>query len=268
MKKQGLVITAAIMLTIVAIAAVSTLVWIISRGSPYDGVDTKTFCREGRTLPITIVLVDATDQLEPAQMTRLVGELNSLKESQPRFGHLVLYVVDGNNPSGVGEPLASVCNPGKPEDADKFMENARIIGNKYSKLFDVPFEEALATLAKQNPADKSPIIEAIETATVSTFGAYADGQGEKRVIVISDMLQNRDQVSFYKKVPTFSDFEASDTFRMHRPFLKGVDVKVWEVNRPGKRNNPTRVEVAAFWKNYFESVGAKIDKVWWDATRI
>ncbi len=269
MKNSPLVYVGATLAGLVALAAIGALIWIITGTTdPYKNVDTKTFCFADEILPVTVVIVDATDSLEPAQSDRLIRELESIRESLPRFSRLNIFVVDGGNPRGTGPAIASVCNPGKPEDADRYFESANIVQQKYSTLFDEPFRVALGQIQQQNTADHSPIIEALETATVSSFGNMPKNGGTKRVVLISDMIHNTSQASFYKSIPKFPDFESTDAYRLHRPDLDGVEVTVLEVNRPASKSKVSRVALATFWKKYFQQQGAILASTWWDASRI
>jgi hypothetical protein len=261
-------------LLFVVVLAMGSGVWFLIGGpSPYDGVDTKTFCRIDGHRSITVALVDATDPFTPEQGERLINELKRIRDNIPRFSEISIYAIDASKPDGIGSPLFQGCNPGKSKDADHVRENARIVANKFNSSFEAPFKRALVEILASKTQERSPIIESIEAATVSRFGELpANADVEKHLIIVSDMLQHTDTLSFYSKsVPTFPAFTATDAYRLHRPALGQVEVSVWEINRPAKNLTAApvkRSEVATFWSKYFVSEGAILGSTFWDATKI
>lgn len=260
-------------LAVIAFIALGAVWWIAAGPSPYKGVDTNTFCRIEGHRSVTVVLIDATDPFTPEQGERLLNQLKRIRDDIPRFGEIALFAIDSDKPNGAGEPLLRACNPGVAANADTFRENSRIIGKKYATLFDKPFLAALNGLLSSGSQDRSPIIEAIEASTVRAFGALPENADvSKRLIVISDMLQNTETLSFYKgTVPTFPSFQNTDAFRLHRPALTGVEVSVWEINRPNRSNAERalrRSSIAKFWSDYLAVEGAILSSNFWDATKI
>lgn len=260
-------------LAVVAIAALGAVWWMAAGPSPYAGVDTSTFCRTDGHRSITVVLVDATDPFTPEQGDRLLNELRRVRDAVPRFDKIELFSIDSSQPNGIGVPLLETCNPGIAADADKFRENSRIIASKYAALFDKPFQAALNRILASATQGRSPIIEAIEDATVKSFGSLPENADvSKHLIIISDMLQNTDGLSFYKgALPQFPGFETTDAFRLHRPALAHVDVSIWEINRPSQPGAPQafrRSAIAKFWADYFVAQGAALSPSYWDATKI
>jgi len=258
-----------VLVTVIAVAALGGVSWFAFGPSPYDGIDTKTFCRKGDGGSLTVVLLDTSDPLTPQQNERLLNALNHVRESVPRFDRIVLFALDDHSPSGVTGPLVDACNPGNAQETDKFRENARILSKKYAQIFDAPFKAALDAILSGGATDHSPIIEAIEEATVKTFGALRHpGDVRKRLIVVSDMIQNTTAVSFYRAIPEFPGFENSDEFKLHRPVLNEVEINIWEINRPAAGNTHPRAKVAEFWSKYFQAQGATLSGTFWDATKV
>ena len=259
-------------LAIIAAIGIAAVVWIVSI-NPLKDVDVATFCRTKGDRSVTLVLVDATDPLTVAQDQRLKAQLMLLRDGLPRFDRIVLYAIDSTKPDGVGKPLVDACNPGKASDIDELRETARIVQDKYNKLFDTPFQKALKQIMAAQTQDRSPILEAIDAATNRTFGSLKpDPRLSKRIIIISDMLQNTNDLTFYSgQVPQFPEFNSSDAFRLHRPSLSGVSLVVWEINRPTRsiaERSIRRSEIARFWSNYFKAEGAVLSATYWDATKI
>jgi hypothetical protein len=258
-------------LLVLALAAVAALggVWFVMSGpSPYDGVDTATFCRKEGNSSITVVLIDTTDPLTPQQNERLINELEKVRASIPRFDKIALYALHPKNADGVTRQLVEACNPGSSAEADSFRENAKIVGQKYAKIFDAPFRAALDSVLKSGQGDTSPIIEAIEDATIKTFGKLNNSQySTRKLIIVSDMVQHTSSISLYRDVPQFPQFQNTDAFKMHRPVLKNVAVEVWEINRSGAASGQ-RAKIADFWSKYFVAQGGQLSATFWDATKV
>jgi hypothetical protein len=248
-------------------AAIGFVVWLTGGPSPYDGVDPSTYCRINGPRSVTVVLIDATDTLTPQQNERLLVELKKLRDTLPRFDRIVLAAIDSSEAAGA-RTLVEACNPGTVED--DFREARRLVEKAYSELFDAPFQTALASVLAGASADHSPIIEAIEQITVQAFGPLPDSAPvRKRLIVVSDMLQNTTALSFYKSVPEFPGFKGSDQFRLHRPALGNVEIVVWEINRPSG-TGISRQKIVEFWQQYFAAQGGVLSRTsaFWDATKI
>ena len=82
--------------------------------------------------------------------------------------------------------------------------------------------------------------------------------GERHLLIVSDMLHNTPGLSLYKNIPSIEDFQASNYGRKSYLELKGVDVELYLlVNSPQYQGD----ELMGFWHTYFESIGAKISKV-------
>jgi hypothetical protein len=266
-KNIPLILTVIVVATL-ATASVGGLIYSATRPNIYAGIDTSTFCRQEGARSITVVLMDATDALTAQQSERLVIELKRLREVVPRFDRIVVYAVTDANPKAIEGPLVDACNPGRGAQADEFYETARIVEQKFLDLFDHPFEAAFARLVSAKASDQSPLIEAIESVSVAVFGSIIDESVAKKIIVVSDMLQHTGELSLYRQVPTFPAFAATDTFRMHRPRLTGVEVEIWEINRPSKGPAISRAKIAEFWTQYFKQQGARLGVDFWDSTKI
>ena len=105
-----------------------------------------------------------------------------------------------------------------------------------------------------NGANKSPIMEALQTLIADTSGFLTFG-GPRKVIIVSDLLQNSDAMSFYAG-DDWQSFAASPQFGRLNRTLDGVDVVIFEVPRVVSKIKDPRV-IEDFWLHYFDVQGAR-----------
>lgn len=132
----------------------------------------------------------------------------------------------------------------------------------WRKLYQ-PGIEAMLNIAPNTKAVMmdSPILEL--TGSMSRI-ADLTGKPFSRLVLISDLIQNSDGLSFcYKpeqRVPSYEKFTASAHWRRLKPSpFTGVEVEVLLLERSQKLNCTTD-ELEDFWKAYFLKNGAKSAK--------
>lgn len=213
--------------------------------------DPGTLCLTNRLLETaTVLLVDKTDPLDAIQ-SRTLGNVIAAIRDRLRRGERLTVVVMGEN--GRPEPVRAfdLCSPGKGRDANFLYENDRLMQAKYEERFGAPLEMLLAELQKGGSASRSPIMEAIRDIT-STPG-FSAAVPERRLILISDLLQNTEAYSHYHSVST-SAAMAYATEVM--PALAGAAVEVVYLLRPGAKHLQGDRHLA-FWRDYFRLAGAE-----------
>ena len=111
-------------------------------------------------------------------------------------------------------------------------------------------------------ASRAPIMESLQVLVAETpllvqgNSAPGDRRDRRRIIIVSDMLQNSDVVSFYRG-QEWADFQASRDFARLGRNLNGALVEVLRLPRdePAIRD-PEAVD--HFWVRYFDYQGADI----------
>src|SRR3546814_18373103 len=66
------------------------------------------------------------------------------------------------------------------------------------------------------------------------------GDGMRRLIVASDLLQNTKDISFYKKLPDPNTLVKSQPFSRVRTDLRGTDVELWMLQRTDSTKSQPR----------------------------
>jgi outer membrane protein OmpA-like peptidoglycan-associated protein len=110
-------------------------------------------------------------------------------------------------------------------------------------------------------SSRSPIMESLQALVAETpllveDGLRASDRRDRRIVIISDMLQNSDVVSFYRG-QEWDDFQASRDFARLGRNLHGAAVDVLRL----PRNEPAIRDPGAvdhFWVRYFDYQGASV----------
>lgn len=218
--------------------------------------DPETMCPKDGGYPRTAVLLDASDSLSSSQV-KAVGEyLRDLRGRLAEREWLGLFVLREDN---LVLPAAEIarCNPGSR--ANPLFENPRLVRRRFEEEFRRPIEEALARLARDaNPQAASPILEMIEAVALDRNFDFTQA---RRLIIVSDMLQNAPAYSHYRGAPDFAAFRESDYGRRFMEVsLLGVQVEILYLKREAARAAQTAAHIQ-FWEEYFAAAGARLDAV-------
>jgi hypothetical protein len=154
--------------------------------------------------------------------------------------------------------LVSLCNPGKT--ASELIGNPRREYVKWVEKFGRPLDEALTVLTQPGKGNQSPIVEAI--GDVVSRRENRVPSGDRKLLLVSDMLQNSGQFTMFGNAAG-----ARDPERLRR--LLG---KVWQDSGAGTWElsvhqvqgvyDPARLEqTATLWKQAFQKLNISVN---WD----
>lgn len=192
----------------------------------------------------TAVLIDATDILTIEQLHSLQGELSHLLLEDGE--EVSLWVL-----SGSADPLHRVFRGRVPKRSENpLWSNPRRQATRWESSFGEPLRIAVASVGSATPSDTSPILESIRELT--QLRDFASG-GPRRLVVASDLRQHTPQLSFYGPVPSVNDSVTG--LAAMRADLRGIEVEVIEIARPGERLTDV-LTVQDFWRGYFQLCGA------------
>jgi hypothetical protein len=221
--------------------------------------DAATLCPTKRPpSEIVIILLDVSDKFSEPQRLQIQNHLARIRDSVPRFGLVEVYTVDRLR-RRLTEPVSHLCNPGTGADLNRIYQNPELAKKKWegfaTKLTgDINRQISSPALAT------SPIFEAIQATAVRTFGKPEYDRLPKRLVIVSDLLQNVPaELSMYRGVPSFESFERTPYYSRVRSDLKDVSVLVYYLVRPSVANQDRRH--IAFWDAYFQSQGATMESV-------
>ncbi len=245
--------------TIVACILAVVAIGIISRRSMVP-IDQTTLCRTDQPPPsVLAILVDVTDELSALERTQVFNAIERIQQDLPTHGLLEVYML-GETPQVAATPRVSVCNPGRGADMNALYQNPKLAEQRWKHAFHEPVTAALAEVTQATDATQSPIMESIRSVAVALFGRPEFDAADRRLVVVSDLLQHSPLASHYRGVPDFEQFRSTSAFAAASAPLAGIRVDILYISRPGSARLQTREHIG-FWEAYFAANGADLQSV-------
>lgn len=243
-------------LALIAFGGLGAVAWFSATVAPPPTLDAETLCPAGGPAAVTVVLLDVSDDLpEPARL-QVRTRLLDLADAMPTHGLLELRVLSPDD--AAGRVLFSRCNPGTGEGLSSLTANPEAVRRTWDEGFRQPLTALLEAGLPAAPADTSPIMRAIQRAALDHFDGQAAAAREKRLVVVSDMLENTPAYSQYAGDLTFTRFAATPAFQDLRTDLAGAAVTVLYVQRrPGAAPFDTGAHIA-FWNTWVETMRGRL----------
>lgn len=233
--------------------------------------------RETRTNTATcyasiLIPIDFSDPLDSIQRQQIIADLDAIP-SQSCMGTRVL--ISQFNPSVADpiRPLYDKIDPGRYAEHSMFTRSKIEVEDERRDRFLVPLRAQLDRALIPDSRPQSMIVEGI--AQFSRLPAFKgdDPEISKKVILITDMLQNSAGCSIYKvlrqnagkKRPTPLATACARLLDDYKPRLKGAEVEILFIRRPrtadGVDLQPP--ELREMFENWFRAAGAT-NVVWRD----
>lgn len=218
------------------------------------GLDPSTMCPADGPYGHYVLLVDKTDPLNFTQKHAFNVVLKELVEKKVPEGNLLSVFVLGEDFKETATPLVELCNPGDGTGKSEWTANLKRLKAQYQSKFAEPMLELSESLVSTQPAKWSPIFEMLQLVGINGYRKHGI-KGERRLIIVSDMLHNTPQFTMYKSPVDYASFAESVYGRKTQLELRDVDVELhYLMNSPQlqtKRN-------VKFWEDYFDNAGARI----------
>lgn len=204
---------------------------------------------------MTIVLLDASDALPPIGRQQLMTELTDLAEATPDYGLFELRILEPDASGGAVKFRA--CNPGDGSSVDALTGNKELARRKWMQGFKQPLERALAADLAGIPSDSSPIMATIQAIAVERFTGAKSDSVPKKLVVVSDMIENGRDYSQYRGDLSFARFRKSIAYKQFRTDLHGADLGIKYV----QRQKPPIDSVAhiRFWQEWIADNNGRFD---------
>ncbi|OLF77657.1 hypothetical protein AWH62_03000 [Maricaulis sp. W15] len=223
--------------------------------------DSETLCLAGALPPHRVVIIDKTDLYSPEQAAGIEQTILSERDALAVGERLSLYEL---NESGQlrNTNSFSLCNPGAGEQVNPLYRNPERIQARYEALFAEPLDRALADLVLPKDAPSSPIIEAL--ARLAQHPSFDNTVPGRRIVLVSDMLQNSEIFSVYgrrrgsldSRIPP-ADTVATAIRDTYGDSLRGVTLEIrliprqrWEADQHGA--------LMAYWDTVFNRLGVAV----------
>lgn len=222
-------------------------------------LDEETLC-PSQIDRVTAVLVDVTDPMNTPQRQDFRNQLDRLLGQIERYEKLVIVKVDPVGESLLA-PVITRCNPGSGADVSEVDGNPTKLDRIHREQFVEPMEQAFDTLMEASSADRSPVMESVQSVALSEFQKAGYEDAEKRLIVASDLLQNTDRVSFYKGLPDAIQFVGTQNFHRVSTDLSGVEVELWMLQRDDSSQTQP-IALPTFWERIIGEQGGQVTRVY------
>jgi len=208
-------------------------------------------CVDGSSIRAhTVVLIDVTDTYSTEQRRNAGFVIRDAQRRVPLGGKLSIYLL--NEKAYQPEELLSACRPKNESDINPVAESS--YGQTFAWLnFINSVQTQLDNALNANDSDRSPIVEAI--TIVRDRYDFSQRVGERRLIIISDMLQYSDAVSLYNREFLATIVSNSVELPINSIDLQGISIEVSTMRRPNieQQADPG---LAAYWNVFFSESGA------------
>jgi hypothetical protein len=184
--------------------------------------DQETLCRNDSEYPLLKLMIDKTDPWSVQDRGRLATLIRRIKDGLAEGERLSIYILDETGTYS-SSPVFDMCNPGRGAQANALYENPRLVQERFEASFVAPLEGMLDELLRPGTAPQSPLLE--------TFAGLKSSSARKeRLVVVSDMLQNSDSISFYRVDERALSAAGTDAICPEIPHYLNAAVHV--INRP------------------------------------
>lgn len=209
---------------------------------------------------ITAVLVDVTDPMNTPQRQDFRNQLDRLLGQIERYEKLVIVKVDPVGDSLL-VPMITRCNPGSAADVSELDGNPKKLERLHQEDFVAPMKETFDRLMEASAANRSPVMESIQSVALSEFQKAGLEAKSKRLIVASDLLQNTNRVSFYKGLPDNTEFVKSQEFHRVSTDLSDIEVELWMLQRDDSSQTQP-MALPLFWEHIIDEQGGRVIRVY------
>lgn len=215
--------------------------------------DPFTLAQKGhRDVGVTEAIIDTSDPLTPAQGEALRIRFRHLAQFElPENALLTVWGLGDFGKDGLLVRLFSLHNPGR--EANWFDHDPEQVAADFDRLFGDPLAAVAESLTTTRHSAVSPILESVQD--VGEQPEFADATGPRRVLIVSDMLQNTKRFSTYRDGYDYSALLQSPACHALRADLRGATVEVIYLPRPRDAafQGP---EHRMFWRKYLTDCGA------------
>jgi hypothetical protein len=250
-KRTKNIIYGVLALAFVALVIAVSIYYSVHRDSP---LDKSTMCPSPHPKGHVVLLIDKTDPLTFIQKQSFLTFLVELTQKGVEPGALLSVFVIGENYKDSAKPVFELCNPGRGEGKSELTANLNQLTKQYEQGFREPVLKLAGELQASEPAKFSPIFEMTQLVAVNGF-RRTDIEGNRRLIIFSDMLHNTPQFSMYRGNADFQAFKDSDYGKKLAVDLKGVEVELRYIMNSPKLQNRRHLQ---FWEQYFSNAGARV----------
>jgi len=246
----------AVAIVVIVLVGLGGIFWFVQgRAAQLAALDPETLCPKSGPTSQFAVLIDRTDALTEIQGEALRRQITAWAAAIPKHGSFKVYEVGYGG--ALLQPVVAVCNPGDGSDQSAIDSNPKMWRARYEEKFQAPVAAMLERMRLDDEAKTSPILEGVQAIAVKDFGPDAP-QGPKTLVIVSDLLQNRQGFSLYQSVPTLDVFWTTPYGASVRSNLSGIHAEIFLLRRAKAATKQTDA-LGKFWIDWLERQGAQVD---------
>lgn len=203
-----------------------------------------------------VFIVDVTDTLSPQQKGELINNFETYINKSPKNSWHEFYQV-GSAKDGLLEPLLRSKSDYSDLEPANYLTSSPIRQKMlWQDNFVVPFKKRLAESFQTPESSESPILESIQSAAITSLKKYEAQKAPRRIILVSDLMQNSAGLSFYNGIPTFDNLLKNKIYRRARTSLDGVQFQIWKLD---SRISPSeQQQLFQLWNSIINDQGAEM----------
>ena len=240
------------------IAALTIIIVTIMVGS--NGRDPMTLCPDSGPRKLTVIVVDMTDRVGTTSREDILGRLEDLVLGS-RSEEMMLVYGTSWSPSHTNSPRIMVCNPGDPDQANPLISSPERIRKELEERFLKPLNILFRELVDTHEADSSPLMETIQLISVTQFSRQRYAEVPKQLILVSDLMQNSENLSLYRDIPNFVDFAQTAGGEALQANLTNVVVNILFVPRGAHMRLNITNQLIGFWNLWIGAQGGILNRV-------
>jgi hypothetical protein len=253
--------------SVVLVGIIATSVWLYVLGTErYVSTDQNTLCPvdQRQISEALVILLDMSDRFSLPQKLKVRNELQAVKRGVGRFGLIEVYAVDRSD-SERPKAVLTLCNPGTGDQMNGLYQNPALAQKRWDE-FSGRLDQEVENLMDSPSSPTSPIMEAIQSTALRTFGTLPAQVQRRSLVVVSDLVQNVpgclsqfDQNGAVSEIVPFEAFRRSDCFtKVRTNDLRNVSATLLYLVRSPQQKWP---EHRQFWEEYFSAEGARVDRI-------
>ena len=254
--KRALIGGVIIVVTILTIVGVVSVRLALERDKVE--VNASTMCPIDGPRAYTTILIDGTDTFSAIQVADLQRYFNQLKGSVQKYEQIAVFAPREMTDESLLQPVLKLCNPGDAKGVSGITANPDAIQRKYEMDFADKIDTALGRGLDAQGADTSPILEMIQAVVIDSFPI--NSSAPKRLIIVSDMLQNSDYYSHYRDAISFEILKNGPNFQHVMTDLSGVNVEILYIGRRGSEHLQTNRH-GVFWEAYVRFMNGNLRSI-------
>ncbi|MEC5293076.1 MULTISPECIES: hypothetical protein [unclassified Aurantimonas] len=243
-----------VLLVLACIGVGGAYAWLSMTTERSPNLVADTLCPVDGPRSVTVVLLDSSDDIPDVGRRQLTTFLQDLADGMPEYGLLELRLLDPAVDGG--RVVFSKCNPGNGSNLSELVANPAAVRRRWTETFQAPLQEALDSGLASSEADRSPIMETIQRIAVDRFDGNAVRDVEKRLILVSDMIEHGPAYSQYRDGVSFEAFQRLPARDAYATNLHGAKVIVRYVQRASARFDSG--EHIRFWTDWIKTNGGNI----------